>query len=156
MVLVNYHFLSALTFTYRWICSIPYFLHHGISHFTSSKSFQTGCSLFVIPTRNVSHSKQAAINVLIPAIILPAYFLLPWSMSSESFLDIILYIKPLLYINKEFSIDSFLDWEGHRWGISLTTYHFRTSVSVLTPLTHHTCYMNLTCQNDCNLLCCHL
>jgi len=33
----------------------------------------------------------------------------------RKFLDTVLHIKPLFPINKQFSIYSFLGWEGHHW-----------------------------------------
>jgi len=52
----------------------------------------------------------------------PAYFSFLSSIWSESFLDTNLNIQPLFRINKLLSIDSFLDWEGHHWDISLIAH----------------------------------
>jgi len=86
----------------------PIYLHYAILHFPSSKSFQIGCCSFVFSSSNVSHSKQAAICSH-SHFYFSAYFSLLSSMRAESFLDIVLYIKPLFPINRQFSIDSFLD-----------------------------------------------
>jgi len=32
----------------------------------------------------------------------------------------LLFVKPLFPINKQFSVDAFLDWEGHHWDIRST------------------------------------
>jgi len=62
---------------------------------------------------NVSHSKQAAIMSSFP-LYFSRIFSLPYSVRSESFFISLLYIKPLFPID-QFSIDSFLDWDGCHW-----------------------------------------
>jgi len=61
------------------------------------------------------------------AIFIPANFSLQ-SVRSESFFIhffiSLLYLKPLFPIDKQFSIDAFLDWEGHHWD-SCSIYSFR-------------------------------
>jgi len=91
----------------------------NIFHFSSSKSFQAGCSQFVFPYPcNLSYSKQAAV-VFIPAFTFPDVSVLSSSKMFDIFLIrffiSLLYIKPLFPMNKQFSIDSFLDWKGHHW-----------------------------------------
>jgi len=99
-----------------------YSLKYPIFSFYSSKSFQTGCCWFVFPFMlcNASHSKQADVFSFPPF----HYYHFPRGrIFSDPFIyqDIflirffisLLCIKPLVSINKQFSIDSFLDWEGH-------------------------------------------
>jgi len=122
---------------------VPYFLHYDIFHFTSSNLLkQADVSLPFLPC-NVSHSKQVAIiltsaytftwNCTIcshSSFYFPAFFSLPFNEVSK-FLDPILYallyLKPLLPINKQHSIDSCLGWQGHHWDFCSS----RSSLSLL-------------------------
>jgi len=54
--------LLCLTNNIVVLAQIPYFLHYDIFHFSSSKSYQTCCRLFVFPSMQcASHFKQAAV-----------------------------------------------------------------------------------------------
>jgi len=81
----------------------PFSSRYGIFCFSSSKPFQTGChSLASFSPSVVSSPKQAAIVFITLVRSLP----------------LIVYLKHLFPINKQFSIDSFLDWEGLHWDFS--------------------------------------
>jgi len=80
-------------------------------------------TLFIsLPSVIVRSPKDAATFFTPAAVISRQYFTLFWEV--RYFLDpippLLLYIKPPLPINKQFSIDSFLDWEGLHWDFSST------------------------------------
>jgi len=89
----------------------------------------------------VSSPKQAAAVFTPASVISRQYFTLFWEV--WYFLDLIppllLYIKPPLPINKQFSIDSFLDWEGLHWDFSSTFAYPPSSVlfSAFIPTPKH-------------------
>jgi len=72
----------------------------------------------------VSHFKQAFV-VFIPALLSMPFQFYPLLRSQLilliRFFISLLYVKPVVSIHKQFSIDSFLDWEGHHWNISFMT-----------------------------------
>jgi len=72
------------------------------------------------------------------------YFLIrsPWSDHLDPISHSFVYIKHHLPINKQFSIDSFLDWEGLHWDLAylyrtFVRLRFRTT-SALTPTASNT------------------
>jgi len=79
------------------------------------KSFQT-VNCFHFPPK-VVHFKQASINgfhshLIVGIRAIFCHFSSPTSKKSESFFDLLFwYLKSLFPINKQFSIDSFLDWD---------------------------------------------
>jgi len=100
---------------------------------TSSKSFQTGFGCLSCLPRKVSHSKQAVMFHY--AFAFTTVSSQPLSRRSDyfnlirfSYQDIFLiltfiyqeYKKLNVLINKQFSIDSFLDWGGHLWDFCLS------------------------------------
>jgi len=103
---------------------IPSFLQYNIFSLQAQSLFKQAAICLSFLLSNVSHSKQA----LNSHYYLPANFCLPSQMRSESFLIFLLYIKPLFPINKQFSIDSFLDLEGHRKD-SCSSHHLLTLYS---------------------------
>jgi len=115
---------------------------------------QATVSLPFLPC-NVSHSKQAAF-ILIPALL---FLRFQFTLFQEvrylliCFFDMFFFIflKPLMYvaINKQFSFDSFLDWEGYHWDICSTCHRSQFPPLVLLLQTHLTCY-------DQNILFCQI
>jgi len=97
---------------------LPSFLRYDIFHFPSSKSFQTGCCCLASFSLSIVRSPKQATTVFTPALLFPPMFY-PL-LSGPIFLDpippLLLYIKHLFPFNKQFSSDSFLDWEGLQLG----------------------------------------
>jgi len=112
----------------------PYF-HYNIFHFPSivfSNRLQLVCLSLLLCNPFQTSCHQCS----------PSHFyffwLFPFTLLDvvRKFLDIILCIKPLFPINKQFSIDSFLDWEGHHWYFAYHPHHGNhscTSVPILSP-----------------------
>jgi len=124
-------------FNYCCICSnTPFFVIQYFLVIYSSKSFQTGC-LFSFPQ---------LLSWCFTFTILPKvrYFLIhlfikifSWSVPLSPFC-----IKPFVSINKQLSIDSSLDWEGHHWD-----YRSSRHLPQFLPLLH-LLQMHLTRYND--------
>jgi len=127
----------------KWVCwwwpVSKYFFQKSNTIFCSTLFFtfqaqslfkHTAFSLsFLILTCTVGHSKQAAI------VFIPAVSVLPSSKRSViifliHFFYSLLYIKPLVAINKQFRIDSFLHWEGHHWDFCSPSVQLRTLLSI--------------------------
>jgi len=113
---------------------MPHFLVTLYFALASSKSFQTGCRCLSFLRYKVSHSNQAPMFSFPPftftaisrLALLQEIRLFPLIHFSHQdiFFDPILYlteyIMPYVVISKQFSIDSFLDWEGHLWDFCLS------------------------------------
>jgi len=85
----------------KWLCKL--------------KSFQTGSRDCFSFSPNISHFKQAVVTVFHShqlLVLVPTFY--PLQFSKKVWLPVFVY-KLCHFINKYFSIDSFLDWEGHRW-----------------------------------------
>jgi len=85
----------------------PFSSRYDIFCFSSSKSFQTGCHCLASLFPSVVSSPKQAAFVFTPH----RHF---------RSLPLFSYAKHLFPINKQFSIDSFLDWEGLHWDFSST------------------------------------
>jgi len=91
----------------------PSFSLYDIFHFSSSKTFQTGCDMFLFTSKAM---KVIANRLLLMfSFLLLLFRLFQFTLFNEvrKFLYTILYLKTPFSINKQFSIDSFHDWEGH-------------------------------------------
>jgi len=95
-----------------------------------------------LPVMSVSPNRLPSMFSI--PLLFPTNFCLPSSMRSESFHDIILYIKPLFPLYKQFSIDSFFDLKGPspRYFAyhSHYAYRSRTSIFILTSPMYRTRY----------------
>jgi len=99
---------------------LPSFSLYNIFHFSNSKSFQTGCQCLASFSPLVASSPKQAAIVFTPALLFPPIFYpLPRGpIFLEPIPPLLLYIKHHFPLNKQFSIDSFLDWEGLHWDFS--------------------------------------
>jgi len=86
----------------------PYFSHYDIFHFLSSKYFQTGRSLVCF-----SFHVQKVIPNRLPLFSFPPFQFYPLPRGQLflliRFFIYLMYVKPIVPINKQLSID----WEGH-------------------------------------------
>jgi len=106
---------------------LPYFSRYNIFHFSSSNSFQTACRcLASFSPCIVSSPKQAAVTFT-PTFISRQYSTLIQEVQYFLIRSLphFVYIKHHLPINKQFSINSFLDWEGLCWDLA---YHYLASI----------------------------
>jgi len=143
---IDYKYLKEFFFKKYCYCSIcSNALFFALRYFSLFKlSFQTGCciSLSFLPC-NISHSKQATLfSILLYFSRCFSFALLP---RGQIFLLIrffifLLYMKPPVAVNKNFSIDSFLDWEGHHWNTGSSCDRLQFLPSVLLLPTHLTRY----------------
>jgi len=104
----NVDFITKIHVTKSCVCQSQWY------SLIKLKVFSKATTPLVCLPCNVTHSKQAALMFSF----LPFQFNLFYEV--RKFLDLFLYlplvyINPLFPINKQFSIDSFLDWEGHHW-----------------------------------------
>jgi len=108
------------------------------------------CNLFYIPVKHIL--KQAATWSLISASLLEllANGILnlrtnqyQWLITLTTFSSLTIhFIKGCFSINKQFSIDSFLDWEGHHWVCTLLTCSLQTTASDLLKLIPFNCLVH--------------
>jgi len=129
---------------------LPSFSCHDIFHFISSMSFQTSCSCLASLPRNSKFTKTSCrcflsrffyfLPVVNPLLRGPTF---SWSNPFDPIPPLLLYVKLLFPINKQFSIDTYLDWEGLHWDFCLMFTSPAISVpfsaSILTPK-HQTRY----------------
>jgi len=97
---------------YRSMPSFPIFTFNSLYDILAS--FQTGCCYYFSFPPNVDYSKQATIMEFYSHLLLvlvPTFYPLQFCTFRIPFL----YMKLCPCINKRFSSDSFLDWEGHHW-----------------------------------------
>jgi len=122
-----------LTFNYIFnqsICSnTPFFVLRYFSLF-KLKVFSNRLLLVLsfLPF-NVSHSKSLPLFSFLPF----QFYSLPRNLIFLliRFFIYILYIKPLVSINKQFSSDSFLGWAGHLWDFHLSDISLNLSLLVI-------------------------
>jgi len=130
-----------------------FFALRYFSLFKLSLFKQAAVSLSSVPC-TVSHSKQAAMFsfriyfsccfslTLVQEV---SYFL--WSIFPYQdiffirFFTCLVYIKPFVPINKQFSIDSFLDWEDHHWDFSLSRSSIIAHMFLPSLQLHHVEYL---------------
>jgi len=114
---------------------LPSFLRYDIFHFSSSKLFQTGCHCLASFSLSVVSSPKQAAVVFTPALYSSQYSTLFQEVQYFLIRSLfyLLYIKHHFPLNKQFSIDSFLDWEGLHWDFSSTV----TSPPVSVPYCIH-------------------
>jgi len=122
--------MSKMHFFYRSIYSITLFFAQRYFSLYKIQSFQTGCSWFVFPL---------CVMQVIPNR-LPLMFSFP-TISVTLLNEVRKFLAPVLLTilyspnNKQFSYDSFLDWEGHHWDYRLS----RSSLAISSF--HHTPYL---------------
>jgi len=98
------------------ICANP------VMTFPIKKIINTVLFIHGTATRYILRNRSGMINIFIPNR-LPCFHSPAWAqppLRGPIFFLIrsllfLLYLKPLFPINKQFSIDSFLDWEGLHW-----------------------------------------
>jgi len=130
--------LSKYTLIYPLFCATIFFTFVVQSHF---KQAAVVYSLFQVI---VSSPKQAPVISRQWFLSSSKSSVVSWSDPVDPIPPLLLYIKPPLPINKQFSIDSFLDWEGLHWDFSSTIayppYVDTFSASAPTPK-HQTRYI---------------
>jgi len=109
----------------KWLLSLYTLIYPLFALTNSSKSFQTGCRCLASFSLQVVSSPKHAAAVRTPVYLFPPNILpsskwsdISWSDHLDPILPLLLYIKPPFPINKQFRIDSFLDWEGLHWDFS--------------------------------------
>jgi len=119
---------------YCSICSFPYFFERRYFSLLQSSVFSNGLQLVCLPFLPYKQVIPNSLPVKFSSrSYFCAYFSLPSSIWSESFLDPDIYIKPLFPVNKQFSIGSFLDWEGHHQDTLLITHITPIGLAPLSP-----------------------
>jgi len=120
LVIISYY-----TLIYPLFCTTIFFA------FPSSKSLLTGCHCLASFSPFVPSSPKRRLPQLsLPLIYLPPIFYPLPRGPIFPIPPLLLYIKPLFSINKQFRIDSFLDCEGLHWDFCSRS-HLRRFCSVL-------------------------
>jgi len=147
LVMFAQYFFSRITaFVCKFVCCTWLVLQYSNlpNAFFIEMLFICNSSFLIIDLWISTHGIQYS-NDWYPATVISSQYILPsskrsvisWSDLADPIAPLLLYIKSPLPINKQFSIDSFLDWEGLHWDFSSVYPLSSVSISASAPTPKH-------------------